>query len=49
MAKVKISVAVDPELLEWAQQQVKETKYASLSHAVNHALKQLKDSEQKGH
>ncbi len=43
--KRKTSVAIDDELLEWIQGKVKERKFASVSHAVQYALEQLRKQE----
>jgi Arc/MetJ-type ribon-helix-helix transcriptional regulator len=48
MPKVKISVAVDRDLLEWAKEQVQSMKYRNLSHVFDYALKRLKEETQDG-
>jgi Arc/MetJ-type ribon-helix-helix transcriptional regulator len=44
-AKKKTSVSISTELLEWIQQKIKEKKFASISHAVEYALEQLRKKE----
>jgi Arc/MetJ-type ribon-helix-helix transcriptional regulator len=39
------SITFDKELLAWIEKEVKRKRFASISHAVNYALQQLKDSE----
>lgn len=46
MKKVKISVAIDEELLEWAREQVRMMKFRSVSHVLDYALLKLKESEE---
>ncbi|MCL4345810.1 MAG: ribbon-helix-helix domain-containing protein [Candidatus Thermoplasmatota archaeon] len=40
--KKKVSVSLDEEVLAWAEEEVKKKRFASLSHAVNFALNELK-------
>ena len=40
--KIKTSVALDTELLEWIDSQIKQRRFASRTHAVEYALEQLK-------
>ena len=40
--KTKVSVSIDEDLLKWATAEVKKKRFASLSHAVNFALNELK-------
>jgi Arc/MetJ-type ribon-helix-helix transcriptional regulator len=42
MNKVKISVSIDQDLLEWIQKEIDKKRFASVSHAVNYALNELK-------
>ncbi len=41
-AKEKTSITLDPELKQWIQEKIKEKKFASVSHAVEYALQELK-------
>lgn len=45
MTKVGIHVTVDPDLVQWLDQKVKEKTFASRSHAVNVALNELRKKE----
>ena len=47
MAKEKISVTIDSELLKWARSQVKIKRFANVSHALEFALFELKKTEEK--
>ena len=47
MAKERIAVTVSEELLKWIDTKVKDTTFANRSHAVEHALTKLKESEEK--
>jgi Arc/MetJ-type ribon-helix-helix transcriptional regulator len=40
--KRKISVSIDDDLLKWAESEIKKKRFASLSHALNLALNELK-------
>lgn len=40
--KKKISVAIDGELLEWIEKQIREKRFASVSHAVNYCVNEEK-------
>ncbi|MDA8055789.1 MAG: hypothetical protein M0Z77_09130 [Thermoplasmatales archaeon] len=40
--KIKVSVSIDEELLEWVEVEVDKKRFASVSHAVNFALNGLK-------
>ncbi len=40
--KEKISVSVEPQLLEWVDEQVNSKRFASRSHAIEYALARLK-------
>ncbi|MEM3191832.1 MAG: hypothetical protein QW292_07040 [Candidatus Parvarchaeota archaeon] len=40
--KKKISISIDEDLLAWAESQVKKKRFASISHAVNFALNELR-------
>lgn len=43
MTKIKTSVSVDEDLLEWIDTQIKEKVFASRSHAIERAIKLLKN------
>jgi Arc/MetJ-type ribon-helix-helix transcriptional regulator len=45
LAKKKTSVSLDDELLLWIEKKIKEKKFASVSHAVEYALEELKKRE----
>jgi len=47
LAKRKIGVTVDEELIKWVQEQIKKKRFASLSHAVEYALYHLMEEEKK--
>lgn len=42
MAKKKTSVSLDEGLLSWIERKIKEKKFASISHAIEYALEELK-------
>jgi len=48
MTKKKTSVSLDEETLEWIKKKVEERRFASISHAVQYALKQLMEKERMG-
>jgi metal-responsive CopG/Arc/MetJ family transcriptional regulator len=41
--KVKTSVALDSELVEWIDGEVKKRRFANRTHAIEYALQKLKD------
>ena len=45
--KLKKTVAIDEDIYEWVMQKVKLKEYASLSHAIQKALLDLKLKEEK--
>ena len=47
MVKKRIAVTVSDELLRWVDSKVKDTTFANRSHAVERALTQLRENEQK--
>lgn len=48
MAKIKLTVTVLPELIEWVDEQVKKGRFADRSHAVQYALMKVKELMEKG-
>ncbi|MGC8693534.1 MAG: ribbon-helix-helix domain-containing protein [Thermoplasmata archaeon] len=47
MKKLKVSVSVDEDLLEWVQEEIEKKRFASVSHAINFALHRLKEDNKK--
>ena len=47
MTKKRIAITVSEDLLKWVDRKVKDTTFANRSHAVEHALAQLRETEQK--
>ena len=45
--KVTVSARVDPELLSWLDDQVDKQRFRTRSHALEYALRVLKQSENK--
>jgi metal-responsive CopG/Arc/MetJ family transcriptional regulator len=43
LAKTKISITVDEDLIKWLDSQIKAKKFASRSHGFEFALTQLKE------
>ena len=41
--KKKISVAVAEDLLSWIEDQIRKKRFASVSHAVNYSLNEVKE------
>jgi len=46
LMKLKKTIAIDQDLYEWVMKKVKVKEYASLSHAVQKALLDLKTKEE---
>lgn len=46
MRKIPKTITIDKELLDWIEQKIKEKEFASLSHAVEKALYELKKREE---
>jgi Arc/MetJ-type ribon-helix-helix transcriptional regulator len=44
--KLKTSVALDIELLKWVDEQVKKGTYYNRTHAIEQAIRRLKENEQ---
>lgn len=47
MVKKRIAITLSEDLLKWVDQKVQNTTFANRSHAVEHALTQLRDNEKK--
>lgn len=47
MPKQKVTVTIDKELLDWADEQVKSYRFRNRSHALEYALAKLMESERK--
>jgi Arc/MetJ-type ribon-helix-helix transcriptional regulator len=47
MVKKRIAITISEELLKWVDSKVKDTSFANRSHAVEHALTQLKERQKK--
>lgn len=45
MPKLKTSVAIDKELLDWVDKQVKSRRFANRTHAIEYALQKLRESD----
>jgi len=45
--KVKKTVTLDSELIEWLEQKIKEKEFGSLSHGIEKALTKLKEEYEK--
>jgi len=43
LAKTKISITVDDELVKWIDLQIKKKKFANRSHGFEYAVSQLKE------
>ena len=46
--KIKISVALSPEILEWVDEQIENRIFANRSHAIEYALFKLKKEREAG-
>jgi Arc/MetJ-type ribon-helix-helix transcriptional regulator len=46
LTKKKTSVSLNNGLLEWIHEKIKEKRFASVSHAVEYALEQLRKQEE---
>jgi Arc/MetJ-type ribon-helix-helix transcriptional regulator len=44
--KLKTSVALDVELLKWVDEQVKKGTYYNRTHAIEQAIRKLRENEQ---
>lgn len=45
MVKVRVSVTIDNEFLQWIDEKIKERVFANRSHAFEYAIKQLMSKE----
>jgi Arc/MetJ-type ribon-helix-helix transcriptional regulator len=45
MAKIKVSHTIDEDLVNWIDSEIKKKRFASRSHAIEYAVKQLIESE----
>lgn len=45
MTKIKVSHTIDEELINWIDSEIKKKRFASRSHAIEYALKQLSESK----
>ena len=43
----RLQITLDDDLYNWLTKQIKEMKYGSYSHAINYALKQLRQQDEK--
>ena len=43
LAKMKLSVTVDEDLIKWLDSQIKKKRFANRSHGFEYAVTQLKD------
>jgi len=48
MVRIKTSVTLEKKFLDWIQKKIEDKIFASRSHAVEYALKQLMDQEREG-
>jgi Arc/MetJ-type ribon-helix-helix transcriptional regulator len=46
LPKIAKTVTIDKELLDWIEEKIKEKEFASLCHAIEKALYELKEREQ---
>ena len=46
MKKQKLSIALDSDLLEWIEAQIKTSRFANYSHAIQYSVRKLKESEE---
>ncbi len=47
MVKLKTSVAIDKDLLDWVDKQIKAKRFATRTHAIEFALQKLKEEEKR--
>lgn len=46
MPKVRRSVSLDKELLDWVNEQIKQKRFSDVSHSLNYALYHLKQEDE---
>lgn len=44
----RLQITLDDELYQWVTKEMEKLRFGSYSHAINFALKQLKDDSEKG-
>lgn len=44
LAKLKLTISIDEDLVKWIDHQIKEKRFASRSHGFEYAISQLKKS-----
>lgn len=44
LAKTKISITLDGDLIKWLDSQIKQKRFANRSHGIEFALSQLRES-----
>jgi Arc/MetJ-type ribon-helix-helix transcriptional regulator len=44
-AMKRMQITLDDELYKWVTKEIEKLRFGSYSHAINYALKQLKESE----
>jgi Arc/MetJ-type ribon-helix-helix transcriptional regulator len=47
MPKIRRSVTISKELMEWIQQEIKRKRFKDVSHAIEYALYQLMEESKK--
>ena len=45
MAKIKTSIALDKELIEWIDKMIKTKRFANRTHAIEYALQKMRESD----
>jgi len=43
LAKVKLSITIDEDLIKWLDSQIKKKRFANRSHGFEYAVSQMKD------
>ena len=46
MPKVRKNVTLDPDLVDWVEKQIENKRFASVSHAIEYALNELRKREE---
>jgi Arc/MetJ-type ribon-helix-helix transcriptional regulator len=44
----RLQITLEDELYQWVTKEIKALRFGSYSHAINYALKQLKNESEKG-